>query len=274
MRLVLSRACVSHNAELTDTNSDNSSLNTPLRTLEISAHLAGNMAAIVDSSSDSSAPIINSMVSTPAFEIPAFDPVRHLAYEPPSSIIKMTDIGYPEDAGVSPVAVSQPFQLFSEEAVNIMRAEILDPEVMTKHKYSSNLAACQLRGYASKYGPTGTFTYQAWHHPETLAIISKIAGVELVPVMDLELGHINFSVKSKDQTERERAAIQKDNGTSGLTKEDDSPVVGWHTDSYPFVCVLMLSDCTDMVGGETALRKPDGSILKVRGPQMVSCIPH
>ena len=31
----------------------------------------------------------------------------------------------------------------------------------------------------------------------------------------------------------------------------------------------MLSDCTNMIGGETALRKADGSIMKVRGPGMV-----
>ena len=32
----------------------------------------------------------------------------------------------------------------------------------------------------------------------------------------------------------------------------------------------MLSDCTGMVGGETALRTGDGEIVKVRGPQKVS----
>lgn len=31
----------------------------------------------------------------------------------------------------------------------------------------------------------------------------------------------------------------------------------------------MLSDCTKMVGGETALRTADGGIVKVRGPEMV-----
>lgn len=31
----------------------------------------------------------------------------------------------------------------------------------------------------------------------------------------------------------------------------------------------MLSDCTGMVGGETALRTGDGEIVKVRGPQKV-----
>lgn len=34
----------------------------------------------------------------------------------------------------------------------------------------------------------------------------------------------------------------------------------------------MLSDCTGMVGGETALRTGDGEIVKVRGPQKVCII--
>lgn len=48
--------------------------------------------------------------------------------------------------------------------------------------------------------------------------------------------------------------------------EDDKPVVGWHRDSYPFVCVTMLSECKDMIGGETVCRTGLGNILKVRGP--------
>jgi len=44
----------------------------------------------------------------------------------------------------------------------------------------------------------------------------------------------------------------------------------WHYDSFLFVCVTMLSNCSDMKGGETAILKGDGEILKVRGPTMVS----
>lgn len=35
---------------------------------------------------------------------------------------------------------------------------------------------------------------------------------------------------------------------------DTDNVVSWHCDAYPFVCVLMLSDVTEMIGGETALQ--------------------
>ena len=52
----------------------------------------------------------------------------------------------------------------------------------------------------------------------------------------------------------------------------DGSSVAWHYDSVPFVCVVMLSDCTDMVGGETALRMPSGVTMKVRGPSTVSAL--
>ncbi|KAL1302255.1 hypothetical protein AAFC00_002676 [Neodothiora populina] len=201
-----------------------------------------------------------------------FDPKTHIQFKPPPEIIKMTDLGFSEDTGVSPVAVSQPFQLFSQEAVHQMRDEVMNPQVMKECRFQSNIAACQIRGHAPKYAP---FTYDAWTHPETLSIISKVAGVDLVPVMNYEIGHINFSVKSEKETQEEVAAINRekegyenDEGIAGCPWEDESPVVGWHTDSYPFVCVLMLSDCTNMVGGETALRSPKGDVLKVRGPEM------
>jgi hypothetical protein len=114
-----------------------------------------------------------------------------------------------------------------------------------------------------------------WKSPEVLEIVSKIAGVELVPEMDFEIGHINISVQSEEQKAEawaaaaERASREADEGVAGCPWEDDKPIVDWHTDSYPFVCVTMLSDCTTMVGGETALRTGTGDILKVRGPAMV-----
>ena len=99
--------------------------------------------------------------------------------------------------------------------------------------------------------------------------------MELVTAMDFEIAHVNISMKSEKQKVEELEAYmdkkltEADEGIAGCPWEDDKPIVDWHTDSYPFVCVTMLSDCTNMVGGETALKTGTGEILKVRGPQMV-----
>ncbi|KAK7916817.1 hypothetical protein PG985_010425 [Apiospora marii] len=190
----------------------------------------------------------------------SFNAGQHLGFKKPPKVYSMKDLGLPENTGISPVAVSEPFPLFTQEAVMRMRKEVLCPEVLQNCKYSSNLAQCQLRGFAN--------------NPDTLAIISKIAGIELVPEMDLEIAHINISVKSEQERREEieafedRAQYEADEGIAGCPWEDNKPIVDWHTDSYPFVCVTMLSDCTTMIGGETALRTGNGDIMKVRGPQM------
>lgn len=220
-----------------------------------------------------------------------FDPQKHLAYVAPSRVYTMEEIGLPKDSGISPIAVSEPFQLFTSEAIAKMRQEVLSPEVMQNCQYSSNISHGQLRGFANKYvwrfpqtssfkefnsfTRYAPFTYALWKHPQTLAVISKIAGIELVTEMDLEIAHINLSVKTEGERQKEiaefndRAQFEADEGVAGCPWEDETPIVGWHRDSYPFVCVTMLSDCTNMVGGETALRTGSGEIMKVRGPQQV-----
>ena len=187
-----------------------------------------------------------------------FDPIEHLRFIPPARILTMADISLPDDTGISPTAVSEPFPLFSTEAIVEMRREVFSDGTWMNCGYSSNIAACQLRGMAPKYA---SFVYNAWKHPRTLAILSQIAGIELVPSMDYEIGHINVSVK------KPRNAAE-----GPPPPESTKPIVDWHTDSYPFVCVLMMSDTTTMVGGETALRTGTGEVIKVHGPQMGSAV--
>jgi hypothetical protein len=109
------------------------------------------------------------------------------------------------------------------------------------------------------------FTYAAWNSPVVLHHLSAIAGLDLVPALDIEIGHCNVSVKDDDDDDNHgNKAVLGTNGASAF---------GWHFDSYAFVCVLMLSDCTGMTGGETAIRCGDGAIIKARGPSMV-CFPN
>ena len=80
-----------------------------------------------------------------------FDADIHLNFKEPSRIYTMEDLGLPPDTGVTSFAVSEPFSLFTEQAVHRMRSEILTDKVFENCKYSSNLSQCQLRGFASEY---------------------------------------------------------------------------------------------------------------------------
>lgn len=51
-----------------------------------------------------------------------FDPAIHLAYEKPETVITMNDLAL-GDAGISPIAVTAPFPLFSREGVTQLRKD-------------------------------------------------------------------------------------------------------------------------------------------------------
>jgi hypothetical protein len=47
----------------------------------------------------------------------------------------------------------------------------------------------RLTGSFTRYAK---FTYNTWTHPETLTAISGVAGIALIPVMDIEISHVNI----------------------------------------------------------------------------------
>ncbi|CAG9945789.1 unnamed protein product [Clonostachys rosea f. rosea IK726] len=190
-----------------------------------------------------------------------FDAQKHVAYQPPKHIFSMKDIGL-EGQGVSPNAVTEPFKLFSQDAIKQMRAEIFSEDVLDNCQYSSPFVKRTVRGMGPKRAP---FTYDAWRSKEVLDKISEVAGIELVPVMDTEISAVNIVVNGSP------GAVPP-SVDSQVKDEDEVSAFAWHYDSYPFVCVTMLSDCADMIGGETALKTGSGEIMKVRGPAMGTAV--
>ncbi|PLB53591.1 hypothetical protein P170DRAFT_451649 [Aspergillus steynii IBT 23096] len=188
-----------------------------------------------------------------------FDAKKHLSFQSPSRIYTMKEIGL-EGQGISPHAVSEPFSLFTEEAVRQMRAEIFSPDVLDHCRFASTFNQNMIRGMGPVRAP---FTYDAWNSPELLAKISQVAGLDLVPVFDHDIANINISVGGGgDQLTPPR----------NEPLDDDLSSVAWHYDSFPFVCVTMISNCEGMVGGETALRTGTGEVMKVRGPAMGTAV--
>ncbi|KAJ5337831.1 hypothetical protein N7452_004559 [Penicillium brevicompactum] len=188
-----------------------------------------------------------------------FDPAKHLNFQPPKSIYTMEQIGL-KGHGISPNAATEPFPLFTQDAIAQIRAEIFDEKVLEECQYSSTFNKNMVRGMGAARAP---FTYDAWKSPEVLARISEVAGIDLVPSIDFEIANINISIRDENKNVDQTIPIMTD---------DELPAVSWHYDSFPFVCVTMLSDCTEMVGGETALRTPSGEIMKVRGPAMGTAV--
>lgn len=187
--------------------------------------------------------------------------------------LTMEELGISSKNSISRIGVSDPFPLFTPQAIAIMKQEALDKDTFLKYgrfsQFSKSGKDCIMRGFVKVGEEINTpFTYEAWSHPKTQELINAIAGVDLDIIMDYEIAHTNICMKTRDDAEKE---LKEYDATKGDIVQDDY-VVGWHRDSYPMVCVLMLSDTTNMIGGSTSLKTGNG-IISVPGPTLGSaCI--
>jgi hypothetical protein len=79
-----------------------------------------------------------------------FDPEHHLAFKTEPKTISMEELCASSDQAISPVAISEPFPLFTKEAVQNMRNEIFTKEVWENCTWSTEFAHCQIRDYCEK----------------------------------------------------------------------------------------------------------------------------
>jgi hypothetical protein len=236
----------------------------------------------VDTFSPAVTPTSSSKITQNASSSPnsgfQFDSAKHLAYSPPSKVLTMKDLGL-EPTALSSIATTEPFPLLSHEAVLQHRRDIFSKDVLDSCLHHTRPGSVQIRGMAPRYSP---FIHQFWHSAEVLKIVSDIAGVELVPAMDYEISHVNVqlgpggleAVRSTpvEPPEATEEAIKQYEGVKPQKQavtDQSKPIIEWHVDSHPWVCVVMLSDARHMTGGETELMKGDGTTLKVKAPQMV-----
>lgn len=172
-----------------------------------------------------------------------FDADAHLSLDGPDKTYKLHEFGFPDGAGFSSFAATEPFQLLEPEAVDIINEELKDENIQQTCTYSSPVAPQVMRGLTHH----SRFIDKLWSSPELTSLLSASAGIALKPhPMQLERAHVNIQTPDYDYMST----------TSGLV-EDDTPVFGWHTDSQPFVCIVMLSEppLTGGIGGETYVKK-------------------
>ncbi|KAI9767699.1 MAG: hypothetical protein M1839_004360 [Geoglossum umbratile] len=165
-----------------------------------------------------------------------FNPETDLIHSKPDAVMGWSDIGL-DQQGVSPVAFAGPCPMFSEDTVNKMELELLSEQVMENCKHGSDPMSFTLRGACPAYAK---FSNEVWTHPGTLAVTSQLAQLDLVPVMDYEISHMNVHLGGR---------------------KDGSFTIEPHKDSYPFVAILTVSN-TSMTGGELELRSGTGKAIK------------
>jgi hypothetical protein len=95
-------------------------------------------------------PIINHKPRSSSVAV-KFDQSIHLAYTNAAKVLSMEDVGYPKETGISPVAISEAFPLFTPAAIELMRAEILKDEVWNNCLYlAGNSSAYLIRGHCPR----------------------------------------------------------------------------------------------------------------------------
>ncbi|KAJ5587695.1 uncharacterized protein N7459_003460 [Penicillium hispanicum] len=202
-----------------------------------------------------------------------FDPQLHLNYVPPEKKFTMKELLLDESDSTSPVAGTVPFPLLSPAGVRAYRRALFQQKVIDQCASSPFPGTLVLRD-AAKHS---TFIQDFWTHPETMRIVSEAAGVPLEVVMPTEIGHTNIQVEGATVSEMaSNLNVEPSVGKEELSDEDRSydplkderSIIPWHYDSYPYVCVLMLSETDGMIGGETYIQKGDGTSQKVEGPQI------
>ncbi|KAG5655219.1 hypothetical protein KAF25_001972 [Fusarium avenaceum] len=200
-------------------------------------------------------------------KIPDFDPNIHLAYQPPVQRHTFQDLGLSQPQNSPDLCYTEPFQLFSEEGVRILRREMLGKEMLDKYLRSWDRAPAYMAGHEK----TAKFTLQAWQHPVTQAALDKAAGFRLRLLRrEADLGLVNIQLGPEglagvyNLTETPLPPLS--HGSMQKSNYDDVPIDSWHKDQVPVVCVVMLSNTRGMVGGETAIKTGDGSIVKIKSP--------
>ncbi|KAI5788490.1 hypothetical protein EDC01DRAFT_631418 [Geopyxis carbonaria] len=223
---------------------------------------------------------------------PEFDPKLHICAGTPSQKYVFEDLGIEKPAcAASEIAATAPFPLYTPESIPLVRKAILNPAYINETGVMFGRRTLIVRNVAA-YSP---FFRRLCSDPAVMRALSEAAGVELEPVMEtMELGHANIQVdlskyhgiKDKDklraiatdltsgkysQPGQVRHEVQK-RSNEEIGKKVDQALIPWHYDSYPWVCVAMISDTTDMVGGETVIRRGDGVIQGISQPGMGSAM--
>ncbi len=154
-----------------------------------------------------------------------YDPDQHLALEWPEQILTLAEFGYDEsaiDACASPVAVTSPFRMLSEEGVRVTH-QVVSRLKAQRSEIAGDRVPSHLAGgvYRSK------FLRDLCACPEILDHLSKIGGTPLAPhSMPSQQLYVNYAPQDLSQA-----------------------VDAWHFDGIGFDYVLMMSDPGQLKGG-------------------------
>jgi hypothetical protein len=155
-------------------------------------------------------------------EEPRFDPRIHLQIEPPKFVRNMDfeDVPFPYEGGEKDcfAYTPDPFRLLSDEGLGVLWGGIIDRQKPQYLKQNERNNCVRGLGYLSRF--VRDFTYA----PAVINILSELSRQPLWP-HDGVMSHAHTNV-----------------GMVGSGKAVDQ----WHVDSVDYVCIVIVSDMTNM----------------------------
>ena len=155
---------------------------------------------------------------------PPFDPDRHLALEPPAEVVTLAELGYPDaeiEPTATPVAVSAPFRVLSDEGAAVMQRTAR--ALRARAKRAGNRIENVVRSgcYRSRW------LRDLCLSPAVTEAMAGIYGVGVAPhTMPVHLGHLNYEPANVHE------AVDK-----------------WHHDTIALDYVMMVTDPAQLPGG-------------------------
>ncbi|KAG7818175.1 hypothetical protein KL920_002876 [Ogataea angusta] len=212
-----------------------------------------------------------------------FDPARHLVFKPEyyktTQQFTLSDLNI-KKTRVKPVtdfAAAFPFPLISQEAVDMLLWEALQPEVLRDYARVPNLSKGANRldfhvgGHCSKKAPFSNALFTA---PELREILEGFTRTKVEPVYNAEYGHLNVSLASLKPEDAAQFAASREEQLKvyeAQTKAGGNDVpstLGLHYDSSAFALVIMLDFGDSAIGGETGIITGHNEMVRVPDPKV------
>lgn len=210
-----------------------------------------------------------------------FNPKKHIIFDPKSyettKIFTLNDLNITK-THIEPInnfGAAFPFKLLSQEAVNMLLWEALQPEVIENYSRLPNLSKniTRLDFHVGGHFKVAPFTNDLTKSKELAEIVSTFVGHKMNPVWESDRVHINVSLATEDAEEIKnnysksyeeiRKELEKQDASNG---SEISTTTGVHYDSISVPLVIMLDLPTEAEGGQTTIITGNETTTRVPDP--------
>ncbi|KAG7885335.1 hypothetical protein KL936_005399 [Ogataea polymorpha] len=206
-----------------------------------------------------------------------FDPEKHLAWK--DEYLENTKTFTLQDLGITkthtkPInnfGATYPFPLLTEEAIDIMKWEAFQPQIVKKYarltnpdfSLKTNRHDFHIAGYPEEgHAP---FTKSVYEHPRLKEIFSQLIGMDVTTTYGYDVNHVNVALADFDMPLDAPLYPEPEKDEDGkpiFKAEEVGSILGQHYDSTSIACVIMW-ECPQDKGGETVIITGDETPLVI-----------